>query len=43
MLPFLNILKGTTFSNKPFDEAYEVSQDLSMAESYDGRNEKVSI
>jgi hypothetical protein len=26
--------------NKPYDEAYEVSQDLSMAESYDGREGK---
>ena len=31
----------TNFQNKPYDEAYEVSQDLSMAESYDGR-EKVN-
>ena len=30
----------TSYSNKPYDEAYELSQDLSMAESYDGR-EKV--
>jgi len=33
--------ESTAFSNKPYDEAYEISQDLSMAESYDGR-EKVS-
>eukprot|EP00607_Mallomonas_marina_P009859 CAMPEP_0182419634 /NCGR_PEP_ID=MMETSP1167-20130531/4041_1 /TAXON_ID=2988 /ORGANISM="Mallomonas Sp, Strain CCMP3275" /LENGTH=460 /DNA_ID=CAMNT_0024594651 /DNA_START=128 /DNA_END=1510 /DNA_ORIENTATION=+ len=26
-----------TIANKPYDEAYEVSQDLSMAESFDGR------
>ena len=32
---------ATNFQNKPYDEAYEVSQDLSMAESYDGRD-KVS-
>jgi hypothetical protein len=24
-------------NNKPYDEAYDVSQDLSMAESFDGR------
>jgi hypothetical protein len=29
----------TTYSNKPYDEAFEISQDLSMAESYDGRKE----
>lgn len=28
----------TTYSNKPYDEAFEVSQDLSMAESFDGRD-----
>lgn len=28
----------TTYSDKPYDEAYEISQDLSMAESYDGRD-----
>lgn len=27
----------TAFANKPYDEAYDLSQDLSMAESYDGR------
>jgi hypothetical protein len=26
-------------ANKPYDEAYELSQDLSMAESYDGRGD----
>lgn len=31
----------TTYTNKPYDEAIEFSQDLSMAESFDGR-EKVS-
>lgn len=29
---------GTTYVNKPYDEAYEISQDLSMAESFDGRD-----
>ena len=29
------------YDDKPYDEAYEVSQDLSVAESYDGRG-KVS-
>lgn len=28
-------------SNKPYDEAYEISADLSMAESFDGRDAKV--
>ena len=28
----------TTYSNKPYDEAFEISQDLSMAESFDGRD-----
>jgi len=28
----------TSFANKPYDEAYEISQDLSVAESYDGRD-----
>eukprot|EP01041_Mallomonas_annulata_P003240 gene3240-6411_t len=28
-----------TFANKPYDEAYEVSQDLSLAESFDGRQQ----
>lgn len=32
----------TAYSNKPYDEAYELSQDLSMAESFDGR-EKVEV
>lgn len=27
----------TTYANKPYDEAFEVSAELSMAESYDGR------
>jgi len=31
-----------SYANKPYDEAYELSQDLSMAESYDGRDAKVS-
>lgn len=30
-----------TYSNKPYDEAYEISQDLSVAESFDGRDAKV--
>jgi len=30
------------YANKPYDEAYEISQDLSVAESYDGRDAKVS-
>lgn len=37
---FYFIQNVTSFQNKPYDEAYEISQDLSMAESYDGR-EKV--
>lgn len=32
--------KPINYTNKPYDEAFEISQDLSMAESYDGR-EKV--
>lgn len=28
----------TSYANKPYDEAYEISQDLSMAESFDGRD-----
>lgn len=28
----------TNFKDKPWDEAFEVSQDLSMAESFDGRD-----
>lgn len=37
---------ATSFANKPYDEAYELSQDLSMAESFDGRDKpkpKVSV
>lgn len=30
-------LQQTALKNKPYDEVIEVSQDLSMAESYDGR------
>lgn len=30
-----------SYVNKPYDEAYEISADLSMAESYDGREAKV--
>jgi hypothetical protein len=26
-------------ANKPYDEAYDISQDLSMVESYDARGE----
>eukprot|EP01037_Dinobryon_pediforme_P018002 gene18002-18239_t len=33
----------TTYSDKPYDEAYEVSQDLSMAESFDGREKVLSV
>ena len=29
------------YANKPYDEAYEISQDLSVAESFDGRDAKV--
>eukprot|EP01031_Cornospumella_fuschlensis_P040643 gene40643-49553_t len=32
--------KNQTYKDKPYDEAYEISQDLSMAESFDAR-EKV--
>ena len=32
---------GMKFADKPYDEAFEISQDLSVAESYDGRD-KVS-
>jgi hypothetical protein len=32
----------TTYQNKPYDEAVEVSQDLSMAESYDFRDKVCS-
>jgi hypothetical protein len=28
----------TAYKDKPYDEAFEVSQDLSMAESFDGRD-----
>lgn len=35
-----NNKKQINYTNKPYDEAFEISQDLSMAESYDGR-EKV--
>ena len=35
-----NVKNLTSYNNKPYDEAYEISQELSMAESYDGR-EKV--
>jgi hypothetical protein len=28
----------TTYQDKPYDEAYEISQDLSMAESFDARD-----
>lgn len=31
--------RGTEVQNKQYDEAYEVSQDLSVNESYDGRNQ----
>lgn len=37
-----NNKKQSNYTNKPYDEAFEISQDLSMAESYDGR-EKVRI
>jgi hypothetical protein len=33
--------KAQNVSNKPYDEAYEISADLSMAESFDGREAKV--
>ena len=29
------------YANKPYDEAYELSQDLSVNESYDARDAKV--
>ena len=28
----------TTYSDKPYDETYEISQDLSVAESYNWRD-----
>ena len=31
---------GTVVANKPYDEAYDISQDLSMVESYDARGDK---
>ena len=33
----------TTYQDKPYDEAYEISQDLSMAESFDGRDKVLII
>ena len=33
-----NLKNQTTYNNKPYDEAFEVSADLSMAESFDGRD-----
>lgn len=33
---------NNTFKDKPYDEAYEVSQDLSVAESFDARD-RVSL
>jgi hypothetical protein len=36
-----NLKNSTAYQNKPYDEAYEISQDLSMAESFDGRGDKV--
>lgn len=39
-----NLRNQTSYTNKPYDEAYEVSQDLSMAESFDGRaDHKVAV
>ena len=38
-----NLKNQTTYSNKPYDEAFEVSQDLSMAESFDGRDKVKSM
>lgn len=32
------IKNQTAYKDKPYDEAFEVSQELSMAESYDGRD-----
>ena len=33
---------ATSYANKPYDEAFELSQDLSMAESFDGREQKTT-
>ena len=30
--------RNQTFANKPYDEAHEISQDLSVAESFDARD-----
>jgi hypothetical protein len=38
-----NLKNQTTYTNKPYDEAFEVSQDLSMAESFDGRDKVIKI
>jgi heme oxygenase len=38
---FSSKARNQTFVDKPYDEVYEISQDLSMAESFDGR-EKVN-
>lgn len=32
----------TTYTNKPYDEAIDISQDLSMAESFDARDKTVN-
>lgn len=37
LLVFLCHHKGTEVQNKQYDEAYDVSQDLSVNESFDGR------
>ncbi len=42
LFQFIFVGQNTTYTNKPYDEAYELSQDLSMAESFDGRD-KVDI
>lgn len=36
------IKSNTAFKDKPYDEAYELSQDLSMAESFDGRDKVIA-
>lgn len=37
------IKNQTAYKDKPYDEAFEVSQELSMAESYDGRDKVCAL
>jgi hypothetical protein len=38
-----NLKNQNSYDSKPFDDAYDISQDLSIAESFDAREKVLNI